>query len=63
MVFNKTGVQDASFIPYSINTVTSSAAFESDIKSKDTAMKEENRAVSRAQGERIGPLLAVGSPT
>ncbi|WP_080873268.1 flagellar protein FlaG [Oceanobacillus timonensis] len=53
MVVNKTGVPNTSFIPHSINTVTSSAAFESDTKGKDTAMKEENRAVSRAQVEQV----------
>lgn len=51
MVVNKTGVQDTSFIPHSIKSVTSPAALQSD--SKEAALKEENKVVSKEQVEQV----------
>ncbi|WP_152655246.1 flagellar protein FlaG [Oceanobacillus sp. CFH 90083] len=53
MVVNKTGVQDTSFIPHSIKTVTSPAALQSDLKEKETALKEENKVVSKEKVEQV----------
>lgn len=53
MVVNKVGVQDTSFIPHSIKSVTSPAALQSDSKENETALKEENKVVSKEQLEQV----------
>lgn len=53
MVVNKAGVQDTSFIPHSIKSVTSSAVLQSDPKEKETALKEENKVVAKEDIEKV----------